>query len=769
MSKGKKSKNGNKASGNRAGNNRSAGSRPSREKSVSKASADRKISAGSQKSTVSESRSSESKAVKKNSTNAGVSSAKISDNEYLGRDKAHSFLVLLPLVMFLAVIPLIVFVHSYDTGLNQYDWYTSATQGTDVFLYYKMIWIIVTSVYSIFVMLYLSFVKEEKFLWTKKMWLMAAYVLISFISAFTSINSHYSFSGIYEQFEPVWVLMSYGLMCWYAFCIAQNSRSVKAVMDFFTIGIAIMTFIGLSQSLCAPAITNFFKQHFHITLPFNDFFRTKLGGWFMTHSWDAGLQFNFELGRPYLTVYNPNYVGFYGALVIPLLVALIFADRKLWKKIVFGILAVSMFIIVFASQSRAGILAACFSIIIMVICMRKVFMRHIIPSVIGAVVIVGLFAFMNFASGNVIGTRMKAMFAHETDNYYLEDIVTGKDNVDLYYNGHQLKIYPGHSGDGKDTFELKDENGKDVPFNDDNGDGIYTVTGKNYKVDVNGQKTDVITFYPCHPSSDGSSTFEGFAVTISDGQVMMPDATNTNMIPFTYYFTDSMKEGGKGFYYYSGSGAMFRLKRHNSPKQRVPFFSSHYRFANMRGFMWARTIPLLGKYFILGSGPDTFIIAFPNDDIVGLNTSGHVNEIITKPHCMFLQVGVQTGVISLLALVILFIWYIGESIVILWKNRFENYISYVGAGIMASVTAYLIVALTNDSCTATAPIFYTLLGTGIGINHILRARAEKEKEKKKKEEKEKAEALKAGSDDKKTGSESPVKSENKSGKSKARA
>ena len=152
----------------------------------------------------------------------------------------------------------------------------------------------------------------------------------------------------------------------------------------------------------------------------------------------------------------------------------------------------------------------------------------------------------------------------------------------------------------------------------------------------------------------------------------------------------------------------------------IPYLDKHYKLANMRGYIWDRTIPLLKKYFFLGSGPDTFIIAFPNNDLVGMYNSGHTNELITKPHCMYLQVGVQTGVPSLIALLVFFGWYLIDSLRIYWRCHYSEYMTYLGVGIFAAVIGYLILSLTNDSCVALSPIFYTLIGIGLGINHKIR-------------------------------------------------
>jgi O-antigen ligase len=178
-----------------------------------------------------------------------------------------------------------------------------------------------------------------------------------------------------------------------------------------------------------------------------------------------------------------------------------------------------------------------------------------------------------------------------------------------------------------------------------------------------------------------------------------------------------MTEWDTTYYCRSDAGTIMKLA---TITESVSYLDKHYSLANMRGYIWDRTIPLLKKYFFLGSGPDTFIIAFPNSDLVGLYNSGHNNEIITKPHCMYLQVGVQTGVISLIALLIFFGWYLIDSLRLYWRCQYNQYLPLIGVGIFCAVIGYLILGLTNDSCIAISPIFYTLLGTGLGINHKIR-------------------------------------------------
>ncbi len=595
--------------------------------------------------------------------------------------------LLLPIIAFLAIIPLITMMHDYDTNLGQFEWFTSYASMTDFFLYFKMFWIILTSVYLIFCLIYIFFAEEKNPIWAKQLIPIAIYCGISLISAIASKYSYFSFHGIFEQFESVWVLLSYGLMVYYSFYIMQNELALKRAMNWFLIGIAIMSFIGLTQVF----------RH--------DLFRTTFGQKLITPSSYSGgpLEFSFELGRPYMTLYNPNYVGFYVALTIPVVLTILMAVKKIWIRIASAFLLAALLLILFASQSRAGILALLVSLFLMFLCMRKVFIKNWKIGLGGIIVILAAFFLVNSMNDNVLLNRLQGMFTTTEEYFPLKEIATNDDDVTVTYqtaernketNGKitkddKLVIKMLQDDNGSDYFDLKDGNGKKLGL-------ILGEDGVTNTIDDPRFSTFSIAV-------NRDDSFQGFVLTI-DG--------------YAWYLSNLMnKDGQKGYYCRGGAGAMMKLAKITDS---VSYLDKHYKLANMRGYIWDRTIPLLKKYFFLGSGPDTFIIAFPNNDLVGMYNSGHLNEIITKPHCMYLQVGVQTGVISLIALLVFFGWYLIDSLIIFWRCHYSEYMTFIGVGIFGSVIGYLILSLTNDSCVALSPIFYTLIGIGLGINYKIR-------------------------------------------------
>lgn len=583
-----------------------------------------------------------------------------SENEY-------SFFLILPIIAVLAIIPLITRYYQYNTHLGDFEWIGVEETKGDFFLHYKTVGLILVSIFMILAIVYMILGEERKFVWDKKLIPLAVYAAISFISAIVSQNSYFSFNGIYEQFEPVWVLIGYFVITYYCFFVLQNERNVQRTMRWFMVGISIMVALGLSQVF----------QH--------DFLRTELGGNLIYPG--GGLDFKFELGRAYLTLYNPNYVGFYVTLIVPVLVALIFTTKTLWHRLGYAFLAVALILILFASQSRAGIVTIIISLVIMLLCMRKVFIKNWKITIISIAVFVVAFIGINAMNQNILLDRMKSMFSTTDEVYALENIFTNDDNVTIDYKGNTLVFMVEQDEYRNDIFSLADGSGSAVPFSLSE-DGITYV--------INDER------FPFTFSSVRVEGFYGFGVTI-DGK--------------PWYFSNLMKANDKTYY---ALGAGMALMKLTEQEKSLDFLENHYHFANMRGYIWARTLPLLKKYFLLGSGPDTFLLAFPNNDLVGLYNSGHVNEIITKPHCMYLQVAVQTGVPSLIALLTFFIWYLIDSLKLYWKHNYEGYLPKIGVAIFVGTIGYMILAITNDSCVATSPIFFALAGMGLGINYKLK-------------------------------------------------
>ena len=141
------------------------------------------------------------------------------------------------------------------------------------------------------------------------------------------------------------------------------------------------------------------------------------------------------------------------------------------------------------------------------------------------------------------------------------------------------------------------------------------------------------------------------------------------------------------------------------------------RLFGERMYIWSRTLPLLKNHIFLGCGPDTFALEFPQNDQLGrINTNRSLyEEILTKPHSLYLQTALQTGIVSLLCILGFWLSYF-IRVFVLSKEKNVGY--SMKFALAFSVAGYLIMGLVNDSMTVTAPIFWVLLGVGSAWSFI---------------------------------------------------
>jgi O-antigen ligase len=125
-------------------------------------------------------------------------------------------------------------------------------------------------------------------------------------------------------------------------------------------------------------------------------------------------------------------------------------------------------------------------------------------------------------------------------------------------------------------------------------------------------------------------------------------------------------------------------------------------------------------HIILGSGADSFIFDYPQNDYIGRFNNGYSTQIVTKPHNLFLQIGIQTGLLSLIAFLLFYAIYFVSSIKLYMNNIFDTYMSQLGAAIFVGTIGYMTAGLFNDSTITVSPVFWSLIGIGLAVNYQLK-------------------------------------------------
>jgi len=585
----------------------------------------------------------------------------------------HHYYHLIPLLFVLVVLPLISKLYIYDPKLSQFDWFPDSTEMYDIFLYYKSVLFTITAVIMALLILGKRFIEDRHAITPAECFPLAAYAILALLSTLFSEYRSYGFSGIYEQFESVWVLLGYCVTVYYAYLFVEK-EDIAFLVRCFLIGIALITALGLSQAL----------RH--------DFFRSDLGQKIVTYGTPySSLGFNFEEDRVYMSLFNPNYVGSYIALVFPILICCVIffkasghTDSKekllsIIECVISFLLLIGLAFCLVKSASKSGVIAVAASFLLLFVILIPHMKKY---WYLGILIIIAAFAgifFTDRAMDNRLSSSIKNLFHGEKTTYDLEDITVTDEYVSFTYLGNTLHFLQTENFEP----EVTEADGTVLPLTYD-GNFIYRITEERY------------------------SDISIYQFPIEDCMSIGIDLLGT-----TWYFSNDNETGEYLFYNIYGKWTPFT-------KAPSALFTGRESIATGRGYIWSRTIPLLKNYILLGSGADTFAIVFPNNDYLGMYNSGYTGQTITKPHNLYLQIAVQTGVLSLIAFLAFYLIYFVSSLLLYTRCRFDSYESKIGLGIFIGSFGYLVSGIINDSMITVAPVFWALMGVSISINRQLK-------------------------------------------------
>lgn len=586
---------------------------------------------------------------------------------YSIRSKTNSKLLLFPLFLIVTILPLIVSMRTYNTGLNQFDWYPIDDTAVDTFLYYKQWFFVLISSMCALILVVRGIIDKKEIKFHKIFIPLAIYAALALISTLASPYRIYGFTGMFEQFENVFCLLGYALIVYYAFCIIQSEYELRLFINALAIGALILGLIGALQAFGY------------------DIFNTSWGkALIVEKNVDPNaLELVFGKNRTYATLYNPNYVGVYTSMIIPLYTVLLFYTKFSYEYVLYLLVILSNLISMFGSQSKSGIVSIAASMLIFLLVMgKKVIKRWYITLPIIASVLIAFLGINYIQQNAYIKAIMHTFRTVSPTAPALTEIVTEKDHIKVVYNNNTLYIY------------------QDSP--------------------------SILSFYD---SSMNTILYHEKEAGDSQSTLLLEDERFSDITPVVYdneIVDFGLSIGGKlwnfsydneteQYLYYNRYGRFSQITTAPSA-----LFTGYENFASKRGYLWSRTIPLLPDYIFLGSGADTFVIAFPQYDFVNANNFGYESELITKPHSLYLQIAVQTGVISLFALLIFYSWYFIQSIKLYINISFHTKASIYGMAIFISSISFMISAISNDSSISVSPVFWCCIGAGLASNMIIK-------------------------------------------------
>ncbi|MCR5330723.1 MAG: O-antigen ligase family protein [Lachnospiraceae bacterium] len=584
-------------------------------------------------------------------------------------------LPLLPLIMVLAVIPLIFRLYQYDTGLQNYDFFANEGISSEFALHGKMVAFIAVSAAMLILILYKS-IKNRRFAFDRTFIPLFIYGTAALLSAIFSKYQPYPFTGSFEQFEPVWCLLGYVVAAYYAYLYVNDEDDLKILVRALAAGAGILVLIGLTQIFDRDILSSGFGRW--LTIP-SKYYRQLSGD---------GNEFirKFKIWRVFMTFSNPNYVGSYVPLISPVMLMAAFEAEKTREKIAYGAVYAGLIVCLFGSGSKTGFAGLIVSMVILAAYLLKTGRKKIILTAFTAFLLL-LAVYIVFGNNDYL-KRIKSVFNITETTYDVTGIETLEDGVRIVYKNKGLTV----------SF---DPERLGFSCRDDSGEELYMSLNDKNRLTIDDPGYEGLTIRPVQ-LEDNLNGFEIYASR-------------------AWYFA---RRNGK-YYYYTPYG---KLIGHSISRSNA-WLDRHGLIATGRGFLWSRTLPLIGRNIVIGSGPDTFVFEYPGADFVASYNSRNWGLVVTKPHCMYLQIAVQTGLVSLLAVLAYYVMFAAGSIKELklsdpavkdqtggtCTGAGEKYAHGILLAILAGTAGYMTAAIFNDSSIAIAPLFWTLTGIGPAV------------------------------------------------------
>lgn len=273
--------------------------------------------------------------------------------------KSHIFKII-PSLIAACIIPLIIQLVVLDCGLSEYDWFSANGYEADFFLAGKMAVTVAVSVVMLAVILVyvikramrndsraLYTYSKTKDIYNRNIYIsLGVYLLFAVISALSAKGKSSIITGGYAQHETILVIISYGIIFLYTCSVIDSQYDIYAFIRVFICGAVVMAVIGLFQ---------YFEKDIFGTGAGKNII-TALSG--ISPSRISGV---FEPGMVYMTLYNPNYVGTYVSLALPVAASGIFVFKRAPGRIISAALAVMLIICLAGSEAVAGIIACVLS------------------------------------------------------------------------------------------------------------------------------------------------------------------------------------------------------------------------------------------------------------------------------------------------------------------------------------------------------------------------------------------------------------------------
>lgn len=567
--------------------------------------------------------------------------------------------LLLPILIVMAILPFVVYLAMYNCGLSQELWYSDNDIIGDFYCYYKSRLFIFTSAIAGMIL----FVRILVYKGIQKQWkpflLLAVYFTLAVISSVVTINAKDTYVGSLYHFESIFVLAGYVIILIYSYVFVEKREDFESIGKVFTVSVIILAVLGIFQAVNMDIFD--WEPFIRLITP------KDWENYALEYMEDAFIGNNVSL-----TLYNPNNAGQYIAMILPYFILTAIYGSGKTKKTVCSILSVVLLILLWFTYSRGAMAAFVVEFVIgFFLISRKNaqnFLKNLKVFVIFAIGCGIIFVILDATQDFKFFNRL----VDEKSATQLEEIITTKEYIQVTYGDMQFE----------------------TGFSDSKGNVFIQCNDKD------------ISKY--HETTQGSVDYSGFE-TIRIHSLQTEEQQILLLVIEEMSFSFVYEEGE--YLYLNDVGKTDSL---------VPIPSIDFHGLETKGssrlYLWSRTIPLLKNYLLLGSGPDTFYRVFPQNDYVGKKVyTGTCARLIEKPHNGYLMTAIQTGMVSLLCLLVFYFWYGKTMLSKIAAMDLHTPEHIMGIGFFLGSLGYVVSSLFYDSSLQCTPLFCVMVGISLSV------------------------------------------------------
>jgi len=547
----------------------------------------------------------------------------------------------------------------------------------DIFSYWKMILIIAVAA----VMILSIILNSEKYTLKKdknlfKLYLpMVIYIFFVLVSSIFSKFPEFAYIGMYERYEGGLVILSYIIFVYFITQNIKDEIDLKYIINALLISSSIIIFIAFLQGLGVDILMS--------NTVLNLIGLGNIGN----------VNATFEKGWAYSTLYNPNYLGQYTVLLLPILTGIFqYISSKKMKIFTAILIGLDFLALIFAKTSTAYLAVIASIVFVIAINIKKIWDKKILKilfiTLISFTIIISVAVFSG-AFGqetiNYINNRSGVDYIEEGD-VYIENIIIESHVAKITTNEYTINMHIDNAKKEKTFY---------IYFTNENEEILETVI-ENYVIRFTDERFKEL-FY-------GKIFRDGFI----DFIIREPNSHIHSTTRFLYTFDEGIM-GVVG----PDKSLIKDIKPTNMPKWLI----GNEKMFSRRLYIWAVTAKNLKNNLFIGDGPDTFRVVFDQSDVIGKVNMMHQSYIVVdKPHNLYLQIAQGSGLISLFAYLVLMISYLVWSIKLYFNINFKEKLHMLGMFISMGIVGYLTAGIFIDSNVSVAPTFYFIFGMGITVN-----------------------------------------------------